>query len=140
MSIVLIQTLSTTMGLNAQRILAKHPTKIVTPRLSHKTIMLHDPMSRSSFIVQDSSGCRQKLNKDVEVIWRSTNSRLKKDSHDDYDSDSSNTSVHDDNENSSIVLKENNVWHKAHTCYDDVQKKFSLRSTCESRNSCFFMC
>ena len=48
------------MGLNVQRMLEKYPTKIVTPRSSCTIIMLHDPMSSSSFVVPNGSGCRQK--------------------------------------------------------------------------------
>ena len=61
-------------------------------------------------------------NKYMEVIWRSTNSRLKQDGYDNYDLDGSNTSVRDDNKDSSIVLKENNVSQKACPYSDNVQK------------------
>ena len=76
----------------------------------------------------------------MEFIWRSTNLRLKQDGYDDYDSDGSNASVHDDNKYSKIILKENNTSYKVRPCSDDVQKQGFLQSTCKSTNSCFFMC
>ena len=47
------------MVLNAQRMLANHPTKMVTPMLLCTIILLHNPMSSSSFIVPNGSGHRQ---------------------------------------------------------------------------------
>ena len=40
--------------------LAKHPTKMVTPRLSCITILLHNQTPSSSFVVPNDSGHRQK--------------------------------------------------------------------------------
>ena len=56
-------------------------------------------------------------NKDMEVVWRSTPSRLKQDSHCDYDSERSNSSVHDDNKDSRIFSS-----CKVCPCSDNVQK------------------
>ena len=60
MSIMLIQMLPTIMGLNTQRVLAKHPTKMVTPKLLCAIILLYNPMSSSSFIVHNGISHRQK--------------------------------------------------------------------------------
>ena len=77
---MLIQTLSTIMGLNAQRMLAKYPTKMVTPRLLCTIILLHNPMPSSSFIVPNGSGYRQKrllFSTSTSVKGITTNSNIK---------------------------------------------------------------
>ena len=80
MSIMLIQTPSTIMGLNAQRMRAKHPTKMVMPRLSCTIILLHDPTSSNSFVLPNGSGYRQKrvlLSTPILVKGMTTNSNVK---------------------------------------------------------------